>query len=102
MADHPKRKRASRFSNGTESSAPKIFPHDPLQYASHADKANWNGFCEIESEPVSCYHQIIAFKDVIAHNQLAFFNVMLRDFGVRGIKVQEIFSLDDDMLACLP
>jgi hypothetical protein len=32
----------------------------------------------------------------------AFFNVMLKDAGVRGIKVQELYSLDSDMLAILP
>ena len=32
----------------------------------------------------------------------AFFNVMLRNFGVEGIKVQEVFSLDDEMLNLLP
>lgn len=32
----------------------------------------------------------------------AFFNVMLRDFGVRGVKVQEVVSLDEEVLASLP
>jgi hypothetical protein len=27
---------------------------------------------------------------------------MLRNFGVEGIKVQEVFSLDDEMLNLLP
>lgn len=27
---------------------------------------------------------------------------MLQDFGVEGIKVQEVFSLDEEFLACLP
>ncbi|KAF3479979.1 ubiquitin carboxyl-terminal hydrolase [Arthroderma uncinatum] len=46
------------------------------------EKDNWNGFCEIESEP-------------------AIFNAMLKDFGVKGVKVQEVVSLDDEMLAFL-
>ncbi|OJJ00980.1 hypothetical protein ASPVEDRAFT_600888 [Aspergillus versicolor CBS 583.65] len=46
------------------------------------EKETWNGFCELESEP-------------------ALFNVMLRNFGVRGVKVQEVVSLDDELLACL-
>lgn len=37
-----------------------------------------------------------------ANRQQAFFNVMLRDFGVEDVRVQEIVSLDPDMLACLP
>lgn len=28
----------------------------------------------------------------------AFFNVMLREFGVEGVKVQELFSLDEEMI----
>lgn len=32
----------------------------------------------------------------------AFFNVMLREFGVKGVKVKEIVSLDTDILARLP
>jgi hypothetical protein len=32
----------------------------------------------------------------------AFFNVILRHLGVAGIKVQEVFSLDDEMLNFLP
>lgn len=32
----------------------------------------------------------------------AFFNVMLKKFGVQGVKVQEIVSLDDEILAFLP
>lgn len=32
----------------------------------------------------------------------AFFNVMLKEMGVRGAKVQEVLSIEDDMLAILP
>lgn len=32
----------------------------------------------------------------------AFFNVMLRRFGVQGVKVQEVVSLDDELLVFLP
>lgn len=32
----------------------------------------------------------------------AFFNVMLREFGVNGIKVQEVVGLDEELLAFLP
>ncbi|KAK2747270.1 hypothetical protein FQN57_002168 [Myotisia sp. PD_48] len=46
-------------------------------------KLEWHGFCEIESEP-------------------ALFNSILSGFGVKGVKVQEVFSLDDEMLALLP
>jgi hypothetical protein len=29
------------------------------------------------------------------------FNAMLRDFGVTGVKVQEVFTFDDDFFASL-
>lgn len=32
----------------------------------------------------------------------AFFNVMLKNFGVKGVKVQEIVSLDEELLAYVP
>lgn len=32
----------------------------------------------------------------------AFFNVMLKEMGVRGVKVQEMVSIDEDGLAMLP
>ena len=32
----------------------------------------------------------------------ALFNVMLRAFGVKGVKVREVVSLDDEMLSILP
>ncbi|KAJ5633012.1 hypothetical protein N7490_009351 [Penicillium lividum] len=52
------------------------------QPATQPQKERWNGFCEIESEP-------------------ALFNVMLRDFGVKGVKIQEVVSLDEEMMAFL-
>ncbi|KAK6443600.1 hypothetical protein LTR95_000427 [Oleoguttula sp. CCFEE 5521] len=47
------------------------------------DRTTWPGWVELESEP-------------------AFFNVMLRDMGVSGVKIHEVMSLDDEMLATLP
>ncbi|OGE54432.1 hypothetical protein PENARI_c006G11174 [Penicillium arizonense] len=55
---------------------------DICQAASALDKDSWNGFCEVESEP-------------------ALFNVMLREFGVQGVQVQEVVSLDEEMMAFL-
>jgi ubiquitin carboxyl-terminal hydrolase L5 len=31
----------------------------------------------------------------------ALFNVMLRDFGVKGVKIQEVVSLDEEMMTFL-
>jgi hypothetical protein len=55
----------------------------PYEAASEQEKADWDGFCEIESDP-------------------SIFNLMLNDFGVRGVKVQEVFGLDEEMLMFLP
>jgi Ubiquitin carboxyl-terminal hydrolase, family 1 len=35
-------------------------------------------------------------------NGQAFFNVMLREFGVEGVRVQEVVSLDKEMMDLLP
>ena len=47
------------------------------------DRLTWRGWVEMESEP-------------------AFFNVMLKEMGVRGIKVNEVWSMDDNCMAMLP
>ncbi|KAE8166191.1 ubiquitin carboxyl-terminal hydrolase [Aspergillus tamarii] len=56
--------------------------NDPCRPATAQERESWNGFCELESEP-------------------ALFNVMLREFGVKGVKVQEVVSLDEEMMAFL-
>ena len=45
---------------------------------------------------------ILVSKSMILRNDKAYFNVILRDFGVKGVKVQELVSLDEHLLACLP
>lgn len=35
-------------------------------------------------------------------NRQAFFNVLLSEYGVEGVKIQEIFSFDDDVQSMLP
>ena len=47
------------------------------------DRNTWPGWVEMESEP-------------------AFFNAMLKDMGVHGVKISEVWSLDDNYLAILP
>ncbi|KAJ5780891.1 hypothetical protein N7457_006051 [Penicillium paradoxum] len=61
---------------------PEDLSDDICQSATRLEKDSWNGFCEIESEP-------------------ALFNVMLREFGVKGVKIQEVVSLDEEMMAFL-
>lgn len=54
MAERTKRRRLSsrtgpkrnQITNESE------FPGDPLVLAAESDRGTWNGFCEIESEPV--------------------------------------------------
>lgn len=69
---------------------------------------NWNGFCEVESEPV-CLPAKRASCELLLSNHMqegnnlqAFFNVMLRELGVQGAKFQEVISLDDEVLGLLP
>lgn len=47
------------------------------------DKETWQGFCDIESEP-------------------AYFSVILREMGVRGVTVREVFGMTPDLLEMLP
>ncbi|GAB7357008.1 hypothetical protein MBLNU459_g7837t2 [Dothideomycetes sp. NU459] len=74
MPPRSKKRRLNLPEEGRSNSAPlPIIP----------DRATWPGWCEIESEP-------------------AFFNVMLHEMGVRGVKIHEVFGLDDELLAILP
>lgn len=42
------------------------------------------------------------FANTLNTSLQSIFNVMLREFGVRDVKVQEIFGLDEELLAMLP
>ncbi|KAH8791490.1 hypothetical protein BGZ57DRAFT_784675 [Hyaloscypha finlandica] len=72
------RRRKSAFSNGIIS--------DPIEEAMKAlteeERQNWKGWVELESDP-------------------ALFSYILRAYGVRNVKIQEIFGLDDDSLLFL-
>ncbi|ODM18330.1 hypothetical protein SI65_06201 [Aspergillus cristatus] len=74
MSGRARRRRLSTQSGEEDSDEPS----QPIELKPD----EWNGFCEIESEP-------------------AFFNVMLREFGVKGVKVQEVVSLEEELLAFL-
>ncbi|RYO39639.1 hypothetical protein AA0111_g1956 [Alternaria arborescens] len=56
-----------------------VFPSPADMPATAFDKANWQGFCDIESEP-------------------ACFSVILREMGVRDVTVREVFSMDPEFL----
>ncbi|MCJ1468707.1 hypothetical protein MMC07_007337 [Pseudocyphellaria aurata] len=78
MAESAKRRRLTRSSDVSDASAVSSTTPAPMD-----DISSWNGFCEVESEP-------------------AFFNIILKNFGVTGVKVQEVVSLDEEILRHLP
>ena len=107
MAESPKRRRLNGTSNGhSVQDRPTVFPGPSSAPATTDDKKNWNGFCEIESEPVSdqgvtALSTILRFMWLSLQSK-AFFNVILKELGVRGVKVQEVVSLEPEMLELLP
>lgn len=69
----------SPFIVGNDLKSEPVFPSPPEMPATAFDKENWQGFCEIESEP-------------------ALFSVILREMGVKGVTVREVFSMDQDFI----
>ncbi|KAA8566369.1 hypothetical protein EYC84_008945 [Monilinia fructicola] len=47
------------------------------------ERKAWKGWCELESDP-------------------ALFNFLLREYGVKDVKIQEVLGLEDEMLQYLP
>ncbi|KAI9643457.1 hypothetical protein NHQ30_008076 [Ciborinia camelliae] len=47
------------------------------------ERKAWKGWCELESDP-------------------ALFNFILREYGVKDVKIQEVLGLEDEMLQYLP
>ena len=64
------------------------------------DLASWPGWCEIESEPVC--RPFCPGHYLTTDKTQAFFTTILKDIGVRDLRVQEVFGVDDDALAILP
>lgn len=103
MAEAAKKRRLNKVCSASPPSTKnKIFSEEPLAPATTGDKQNWKGFCEIESEPVSAWQRSVHLQYQVLIDFQAFFNVMLKDFGVRGVKVQEVVSLDEEILTFLP
>lgn len=75
----PKKAKAVSSTKGGDHSA--IFSNEPR--GMKISKENWQGFCEIESEP-------------------AYFSAILRDIGVEDVTVREVFALTPDLLDMLP
>jgi Ubiquitin carboxyl-terminal hydrolase, family 1 len=55
------------------------------------DKSTWKGWAEIENDPVRC---ILSVQAAFSNSPQLIFNVMLREWGVRGIRVNEVVPLD--------
>ncbi|KZL72096.1 ubiquitin carboxyl-terminal family 1 [Colletotrichum incanum] len=92
MADsrrNPKRKATETAAAATTAAASQgardyqMLLREALAPITKDELLEWEGWCEVESEP-------------------AFFNAMLREMGVKDVKVQEIFSVDEDYVATLP
>lgn len=73
----------------------------------------WEGWVELESEPVSDYCCKCARVDynettrrlidpALTLRFQAFFNFIISDLGVKDVKAQEIFSIDPESLDMLP
>ncbi|KAH8706793.1 hypothetical protein BGZ61DRAFT_350599 [Ilyonectria robusta] len=78
---NPKRK-ASEAANHVTAPPDKLLD-EALAPLTSKDVQEWEGWIELESEP-------------------AFFNIILRDLGVKHVKAQEIFTIDQDSLDILP
>jgi ubiquitin carboxyl-terminal hydrolase L5 len=75
MPPKSRKRKAPAKSNGTTNNGDNAL--------NPPDRNTWPGWVEMESEP-------------------AFFNTMLKDMGVHGVKTSEVWSLEDNELAVLP
>ncbi|KAF5022875.1 hypothetical protein F66182_5067 [Fusarium sp. NRRL 66182] len=80
---NPKRKASEAANEANHLINSDKLLNEALAPLSQEDVEGWEGWIELESEP-------------------AFFNIILRDLGVRDIKAQEIFTMDQDSLEILP
>ncbi|KAK1251448.1 hypothetical protein MKX07_006927 [Trichoderma sp. CBMAI-0711] len=77
---NPKRKAAEAATEALD--LPDNLLDEALRPLTAADVEEWEGWVELESEP-------------------AFFNTILHDLGVKDVKVQELFSIDQSWLDTL-
>ncbi|KAH8661355.1 hypothetical protein BGZ60DRAFT_530311 [Tricladium varicosporioides] len=76
--------RRTKLAKSKSESGPRFDPfEEAMMPLKEEERRNWPGWVELESDP-------------------ALFNYVLREYGVKGIKVEEVISLDDEMLAFLP
>lgn len=100
----PRRNPKRKASEATKSTV--NLPDKPLEEAlsplCQQDIEEWEGWIELESEPVN--YAPFSFDTSVHANALleAFFNIILKDLGVENVKAQEVFSIDQDSLDLLP
>ncbi|XPS91407.1 Ubiquitinyl hydrolase 1 [Ascochyta lentis] len=75
-------KRSSTSPNGKIELTPETFPGS-FTSPHDTNKETWQGFCDIESEP-------------------AYFATILRDMGIQGVNVREVFAMEPWFLETLP
>lgn len=85
-----------------ESRQASLLLREALEPISQEELQDWEGWCEVESEPVRVFEHSLERTSASDHMLQAFFNAMLREMGVRDVKVQEVFSVDEDYVATLP
>ncbi|KAH0441888.1 ubiquitin carboxyl-terminal hydrolase, family 1 [Colletotrichum camelliae] len=86
---NPKRKATEAAAAATsavptqEARQSNILLREALEPISKDELQEWEGWCEVESEP-------------------AFFNAIIQEMGVKDVRVQEVFSVDEDYVATMP
>ncbi|KAF5876532.1 putative ubiquitin carboxyl-terminal hydrolase protein [Botrytis fragariae] len=73
--------RLGRFGQNIKRSESEILD-DALKPLTDDERKSWKGWCELESDP-------------------ALFNYILREYGVKDVKIQEVLGLEDEMLQYL-
>ena len=71
------------------------------------ERRSWPGWVELESEPVSAERALFLSLFIYIEGKFdricqTLFNYTLREYGVKDVKIQEVFSLDDESLNFLP
>ncbi|EPE34557.1 Cysteine proteinase [Glarea lozoyensis ATCC 20868] len=83
--EEPPKKRPQR-ARKTRITAPvevELSTEEGLKLLTNEERMGWEGWVELESDPAT-------------------FSYILRGYGVEGVKIQEVLSLDSEMLADLP
>lgn len=85
--------------------APDVPHHQLLEKAcsplTSQEIEEWEGWIELESEPVRVC-KITQRPPSPSLLLQAFFNIILRDLGVKHVKTQELFTIDQASLDALP